>query len=193
MLNPVLHPTDGLLSYQQALDDFAIADLLHCLQTHADDDFDAAWVALKTQEAETLAVILIQALIANLNGKLLTSYLGALRHQKLDVTHALPSLKLSLPSTDLPGNFPKVETPRFRYGDRLCWISNNETTDWGTVIGCFYNFAPHCCQWRWSYLIWLDQSSPSAVWVSADIAWEEDLQVFDPVTTDDRLIENQSL
>ena len=192
MLNPVLHPTDGLLFYQQALDDFAVTDLLHCLQTYSDVDFDTAWVVLKPQEAEALAVILIQTLIANLNGKLLASYLDVLRHQKLDITHALPTLNLSSPSIDLPANFPKVETPRFRYGDHLCWISNNETSDWGTVIGYFYNFAPHRCQWRWCYLIWLDQSSPSSAWISADIAWEEDLQAFKSETSD-RLIKNQSL
>jgi hypothetical protein len=174
------------------LDDFAIADLLHCLQTYADSDFDAAWVSLTTQEAEALAIILIQTLIANLNGKLLASHLDALRHQELHITQSLPALKLSLPSTDLPVSFPKVEIPRFLYGDRLRWISNNETSDWGTVIGCFYNFAPHRCQWYWCYLIWLDQSSPSAAWISADIAWEEDLQVFDPVTSE-CLIKNQSL
>lgn len=77
---------------------------------------------------------------------------------------------------DLPSDFPNVETPRFLYGDRLRWISNGEITDWGIAIGRFYSFAPHRCCWRWCYLIWLDADSPSAAWVQADIAWEDDLE-----------------
>lgn len=182
MLHSTLRPPDGLSSYQQALDDFAITNLLHRLQTYSDTDFSAAKVALETQEAKTLAIIFIQALIENLSGKLLASYLDALRFQKLDVTQSLTTLKLSTPLTDLPDVFPNVETPRFLYGDHLCWISDNEPTDWGTVIGRFYNFAPHLCRWNWCYLIWLDSTSPSSAWVNADIAWEEDLQTFNPTT-----------
>ncbi|NEQ46962.1 MAG: hypothetical protein F6K00_26840 [Leptolyngbya sp. SIOISBB] len=66
--------------------------------------------------------------------------------------------------------------PRFLYGDRLCWKTQNDTTDWGIVIGRFYSFAPHRCHWHWCYLIWLDPDSPSAAWVKADIAWEDDLE-----------------
>lgn len=80
------------------------------------------------------------------------------------------------PKTDLPAAFPQVETPRFHYGDRLCWISYGNATDWGLVIGRFYSYAPHSRCWRWCYLIWLDPGSPSAVWIRADIAWEDDLE-----------------
>ena len=66
--------------------------------------------------------------------------------------------------------------PRFLYGDRLCWMSDGEVTDWGTVIGKFYSFAPHYDRWRWCYLLWLDIDSPSSAWLTADIAWEDDLE-----------------
>lgn len=91
------------------------------------------------------------------------------------VAESLLTNSLRSPS-DLPATFPDVETPRFLYGDRLQWISNSETTDWGSVIGRFYCFAPHCDRWQWCYLIWLDPNSPSSSCVKADIAWEEDLQ-----------------
>ncbi|MBD2033602.1 hypothetical protein H6F76_00795 [Leptolyngbya sp. FACHB-321] len=78
--------------------------------------------------------------------------------------------------SDLPANFPDVEVPRFLYGDRLRWLSNGELTDWGIAVGRFYSFAPHRCCWHWCYLIWLDPDSPSAAWVQADIAWEDDLE-----------------
>lgn len=162
--------------YQQALDNFAITDLLHQLKTYSDGKFDAAWAALNTQEAETLAAILIQTLAANLNGKLLAHYLEILRSNNFDAANYLSSLELPPPSTALPANFPDVEMPRFLYGDRLRWMSGTEATDWGVVVGRFYNFAPHCCRWRWCYLIWLDSDSPSSPWVSADIAWEDDLE-----------------
>ncbi|XGV97340.1 MAG: hypothetical protein ACAF41_32050 [Leptolyngbya sp. BL-A-14] len=171
-------PTQTLdqTGYQQALNDFAISDLLQRLKTYSDSSFDATWVALKTQEAETLAAILIQTLTANLNSKLLAVYLDAIRSKTLDVSRPLSSLHLPPPTTDLPATFPDVEMPRFLYGDRLCWLSNGEPTDWGVAIGRFYSFAPHRCCWHWCYLIWLDADSPSAAWVKADIAWEDDLE-----------------
>lgn len=46
----------------------------------------------------------------------------------------------------------------------------------GGVIGRFYSFAPHQWGWQWGYLIWLDATAPSATWVKADVAWEDDLE-----------------
>lgn len=86
-----------------------------------------------------------------------------------------PSTATDLP-TDLPTDFPHVEPPRFLEGDRLRWIGPGELADWGRAIGRFYSFAPHRRCWTWCYLIWLDVDSPSAAWVRADIAWEEDLK-----------------
>ncbi len=91
----------------------------------------------------------------------------------------IAKLHLPPPTEDLPVDFPDIETPRFSYGDRLCWKTNDTNTDHGTVIGKFYSFAPHCRRWRWCYLIWLDTNSPSAAWVRADTAWESDLQTFE--------------
>lgn len=84
--------------------------------------------------------------------------------------------KRSTSSLGPPSNFPNVEAPRFQYGDHLCWIAAGETTDRGKVVGMFYNFAPHARCWQWCYLIWLDSDSPSAPWITADIAWEDDLE-----------------
>ena len=169
--------------YQQALDDFAIPPLLYRLQTYSDANFDAAWVALKTQEAATLATILVQTLTANLNGTLLAAYLDVLRSSTLDTSNTLFNLQLPPPTTDLPTTFPDVDMPRFLYGDHLWWMSDGEPTDWGIVIGRFYSFAPHCCRWHWCYLIWLDSDSPSSAWVKADVAWEDDLQSTTPTAT----------
>jgi hypothetical protein len=97
--------------------------------------------------------------------------------------HSFPSTlnplnKLHIPPSfvDIPASFPDVEMPQFLYGDRLCWKTNNQTTDWGIVIGRFYSFAPHRRCWRWCYLIWLDPDSLSSAWLRADIAWEDDLE-----------------
>ncbi|NER30770.1 MAG: hypothetical protein F6J89_24920 [Symploca sp. SIO1C4] len=80
---------------------------------------------------------------------------------------------------NLPANFSKGKSPRFEYGERLRWISAQPDTDWGIVIGRFYNYAPHHGNWMWCYLIWLDPHSTSAAWCQVDTAWEEDLEVFD--------------
>ena len=111
------------------------------------------------------------------------------RSRQLHVIHqafgyALNPGHLHLPQTiDLPAVFPQVEAPRFRYGDRLRWIPHGNVTDWGLVIGRFYSYAPHCRRWQWCYLIWLDPASPSAAWVRADIAWEDDVEPFDQEAT----------
>lgn len=138
--------------YQQALSDFAVTDLLNQICTHLDRCSDAAWLKQHPQAVETLAAILIQALAANLNSNVLAIYLESIRHCSLDTCVNLAKLAFLSPSTDLPATFPEVEVPHFLYGDRLCWTSSDETTDWGIVIGRFYGFAPHCCGWRWCYL-----------------------------------------
>lgn len=115
-----------------------------------------------------------------LNEKLWAVYLEAIRCHTLDTANLLASLQPRPSATDLPAAFPDVEMPRFLYGDRLCWLSNGELTDWGVAIGRFYSYAPHCRRWRWCYLIWLDADSPSSAWVTADIAWEDDLEPWEP-------------
>jgi len=131
--------------YQQALDDFAIAPLLHRLKTFSDSNFDALWYNLSHQEAEVIAAILIQTLIASLKGKLLVTYLEAMRRPSPEVFQSLAPLQLPRPNKDLPAGFPDIAGPHFLYGDRLRWISKGETTDWGVVIGRAYSFAPHRC------------------------------------------------
>ncbi|MBD1804051.1 hypothetical protein H6F98_00995 [Microcoleus sp. FACHB-SPT15] len=79
----------------------------------------------------------------------------------------------------LPANFPNVISPRYKEGQFVRWISENEPNDWGIVIGRFFNDAPHLKRWSWCYLILLDKKSPSAAWVVADTAWEDDLKLFE--------------
>jgi hypothetical protein len=165
--------------YQQAKEDFAIANLLTRLKTYCDTDFDAVWMNLTQPELESLAAILIRELTTNLNGIVIASYLNAIRHGSTDIPQGLVHLAFPPPSLDLPANFPDVQTPRYLYGDKLRWICDSEKTDWGVVIGRFYSFAPHHCTWTWCYLIWLDKLSPSATRVVADIAIENDLEPID--------------
>ncbi len=164
--------------YQQALTDFAITDLLSRLSATS----DAVGGGLNPQEIETLAVILIQALTAQLNSNRLAADLDALRCNALSACNLPTSLPLPSAAIDLPTTFPDVEPPRFLEGDRLQWIAQGEPTDWGRVIGRFYSFAHHYRRWTWCYLIWLDTDSPSAAWVRADIAWEADLELLEVET-----------
>jgi len=165
--------------YQQAKEDFAIANLLTRLKTYSDTDFDAVWMNLTQPELETLAAILIRDLTSNLNGKAIADYLNAVRQGSANIPGSLIHQTFPPPSLDLPTNFPNVGTPRYLYGDKLRWICDDDKADWGVVIGRFYSFAPHHCAWMWCYLIWLDKLSPSATRVVADIAWEDDLESVD--------------
>lgn len=164
--------------YQQALEDFGLTQLLTCLQSYCDEDFDAAWMNLTQSELESLAAILIRDLTVNLNGIAIAGYLNAIRHGGAGI----PSQRtFPNPSIELPANFPDVGTPRYLYGDKLRWIPDGNKTDWGVAIGRFYSFAPHRCDWTWCYLIWLDKLSPSAVWTVTDTAWEDDLEPMEDI------------
>jgi hypothetical protein len=162
-------------AYQQALDDFGINDLLSHLSNYSDADFSAALMNLEEQELESLAAILIQRLTKSLNGKLIASYLNAIRHGDSDVLCDPTNLEIAPPSLDLPADFPDGTTARYQEGDRIQWRPLANNTDWGIVIGRFYAYAQHQCHWAICYLIWLDKDSPSSRTV-ADIAWEEDLE-----------------
>lgn len=176
-LNNLQKPELYQAGYQQALEDFAILPLLHKLRPCSGDKSDSAWVSLTNQEAEAIAVVLIQSLTAKLNSKLLATCLKNLCLSS-DLSQTVASLQLAPLTTNLPASFPNVAMPRFLYGDRLCWNAQSAATDWGIVIGRFYSFAPHTYGWQWCYLILLDATSPSATWTRADIAWEEDLQAM---------------
>jgi hypothetical protein len=163
-------------AYQQALDDFGITQLLSYISNYCDANFNAAWMNLTQPELESLSAILIRQLTANLNGKALYEYLNAMRTGSANIPSSLVHLAFESPSLALPANFPNVGTPHYMYGDKLRWICEDDKTDWGIAIGRFYSFAPHRGAWTWCYLIWLDQLSPSANRVVADIAWEDELE-----------------
>jgi hypothetical protein len=173
---PTDSPSAYQNGYQQALEDFAIAQLLTQLQSYSSADFDAVQMNLTQPEVESLAAILIRDLTPNLKGIAIAGYLNAIRHTSTDISPNLfhPTCRIS--SVLLPEAFPFVNPPRFFYGDRLRWIPDGDKTDWGIAIGRFYSFAPHRCAWTWSYLIWLDSLSPSYAKTVADTAWEDDLE-----------------
>lgn len=166
--------------YQQALSDFGITELLEKLSNFSDNDFNAQWLYKEPGELDSLAAILIQQLINNLNGKLIGGYLNAIRHGNSDVFEAPISLEFPQ-SVRLPSNFPdSTLSPHFLYGDKVRLVPVSSSSEWGVVIGRFYSYAAHRCSWMWCYILWLDQASFSASWVVATTVWEEDLEPYAP-------------
>jgi len=187
MIKTASAKSDRSQTYQQALDDFGITQLLSYLTNYVDTDFNAQLMNLEEQELKSLAAILIQRLISNLNGKLIASYLNAIRYGDSHIIFDPTNLQIPLPSIDLPAHFLKTITPRYQEGDRVRWRPISNTTDWGIVIGRFY--TQHHCQWTVYYIVKLDRNSPSAAWIVADTAWEEDLE---PIADNDgKLLENE--
>jgi hypothetical protein len=176
MIKRFCYETDKHKAYQQALDDFGITELLEKLSNYSDKDFDSTWMSLEEEEVSNLAAILISSLAKSLDGKLIAQHLSAVDNGNQNI---LPvPLKLEVPF--LPIDFcDRAKSPRFVYGDKLRWLNSGSNPDWGTVIGRFYSFAPHLYDWTWCYQIWLNEDSPSAAWVSTDIAWEQDLEPFE--------------
>jgi hypothetical protein len=95
---------DRYRGYQQALEDFAIPNLLTRLKTYSDADFDAAWMNLTQPELESLAAILIRQLTANLKGKAIAGYLNAIRHGSTDIPSSLVHLVFPPPSKRSPSS-----------------------------------------------------------------------------------------
>lgn len=165
-------------TYQQALDDFGITQLLSRISNYSDADFDATWMQLTQQELESIAALLIQQLTANLQGNLIANYLNILRNVAGEIISDLPTPELKALSTPtaLPPGFPQQTTaPLFWCGDPVRWIPQPDETETNTgiVIGRFYAYALHRAQWAWKYLIWLTDSS---LLVVADTAWEQDIE-----------------
>lgn len=165
-------------TYQQALDDFGITELLSHLSNYSDVDFNAQLMNLEKQELESLAAILIQRLTENLKGKQIASYLNAIRHGDSDVLCDPTNLAIPQASPEIPANFPQGPTPRYKEGARVRWRPLTNHTDWGIVTGRYYTYCRHRCSWAVCYLIRLDKDSPSAAWTVSDTAWEEDLEAL---------------
>jgi hypothetical protein len=171
-------PTPYTPTDPQALDDCGMAALLRYIRHYADADFSAARMHLEEWEIEHLAALAIQRFTQNLDGKLLASYLNAIRHG--DASALFDPIHREIPpAASFPSDRP---TPRYREGDRVCWQPLAGSGDWGTAIGRCYSYIPECQQWGLRYLIWLDADSPSARWTPADTAWEADLKPYPPLS-----------
>ncbi|MGB3692920.1 MAG: hypothetical protein WA865_16160 [Spirulinaceae cyanobacterium] len=171
MVKPVGTTSNSYGKSQQVEDDFGLKKLLSHLRSHTDTES----INVEEQELKSLAKMIIEGLAKSLDSKQVASYLNALRHG-----HSKPcqdSLNLEIPAstTKAIDNFPANTKPRYQEGDRVRWQSPGNSSDWGVIIGHFYAYAKHNYQWGICYLVWLDVNSPSADWIVADTAWEEDL------------------
>ncbi len=171
MIKPVSTTSNSYGKNQQINDHFGVKKLLSYLRSYVDADS----MSIGEQELKNLAKMMIEDLANNLDSKQVTSYLNALRYGDSESYQDALNLEIPTPTTKALDNFPANAKPRYREGDSVKWQSPNNISDWGVIIGHFYAYAKHNCQWGICYLIWLDVNSPSADWVVADTAWEEDL------------------
>ena len=76
----------------------------------------------------------------------------------------------------LPKGFPQMSSaPKFSLGDRVRFVPLLAEA-YGIIVGLRFAPAEHLQGWR--YIIWLDLQSPSRVWTSSDLAWEDDLPLL---------------
>jgi hypothetical protein len=134
------------ISYQQALCDFGITELIETLSNFCDPNFDAARMQLEEQELEHLATFLVQQLCGSLNGKMMAGYLNVVRNADAWTIADLPKLDLKPLQHPfvLPKSFPhQTSVPRFLDGELVRWLllPNHTQTDRGIVIGRFFAFA----------------------------------------------------
>lgn len=174
MVKPVGTTSNSYGKSQQFEDDFGINKLLSHLRSHVDTDS----INIEEQELKTLAKMMIEGLTESLDSKQITNYLHTLRQGNSEPYQDDLNLEIPAPTTKAKDNFPINTKPLYQGGDRVRWQSPYSDYDWGVVIGSFYAYARHNCQWGIYYLVWLDVQSPSADWVVADTAWEEDLELI---------------
>lgn len=158
--------------YQQALIDFGIADLIEKIGEYS----DTMRMEMEPEEREALAAIFVQRLSDNITEKHVSDYFKIIRNGSDDVLANPIHLEVVSPSCNHAPNFAKAVLPRYSEGTRVRWKPINDNNEWGVIIGRFYAFASHRCDWMWRYIVFLDIDSPSADWVAADTAWEDDLE-----------------
>ncbi|MFP4124589.1 MAG: hypothetical protein ACLFWI_27060 [Coleofasciculus sp.] len=163
-----------MTTYQQALDDFGIIQLLQKLIVDTP-------VQLDSEERESLAAFLIEQLTLCLDQSLIVQCLQVMNSgdkmmisDRVSLALAGMAVRVFTPKSPV---FPDESKAGFQIGDRVAWkpLFNN-SPDWGVVMGRFYAYGRQGWQWGWQYVVWLDEASPSSVWTVADTAWEEDLQ-----------------
>lgn len=169
------HPDAERKGYHQALADFFVADLLEkigfCANTNR--------MELEPEEREALAAMFVKRLCDSLTETHVSDYFNTLRYRSDDL---LPNpIHLEVLSCDLPPNFADALPPRYVEGTRVRWVSVDENREWGVILGRFYAFALHLCAWSWRYVVWIESDSPSAEWIVADTAWENDLEPMEAV------------
>lgn len=150
---------------QQALTKFGITQLLSLLKHYRDIDFDASQMHLTDAEVDAIAQLFIQELIQSLNGKLIAGALNTLRHSE-------EMEEQGEQGENFYNRHLSTPTPRYAEGDRVQWKTNQ--TDWGVILGHFYEYNHN--QWMVYYIIQLAPDSPSAAWVTTDTASEVDLE-----------------
>lgn len=158
--------------YQQALIDFGIVDLIDKIGDYS----DAISMEMEPEECESVAALFVQQLSENLTPTHVIDSLNSLRHSGDDIVGNPIHLEIIPSSSNLTPNFTEAIPPRYSEGSCVRWKTLSANREWGVVIGRFYAFAPHQCGWGWRYIVRLDSDSPSAAWVCADTAWEDDLE-----------------
>lgn len=174
--SPDASPDAERKGYHQALTDFCIADLIAKIGVCSDTNR----MEFEPEEREALAAMFVKRLTDSLNEKHVGDYLNIIRNSFEDVLPNPILIEVS-PSCKLTPNFADALTPRFLDGARVRWVAVDENREWGVVMGRFYAFALHLCSWTWRYVVWLDSDSPSAEWIVADTAWENDLEPMEAV------------
>ena len=183
---------------QQALAEFGMIQLLDLIKHYCDIDFDASQMHLTDAEVNAIAKLFIQELTRSIDGKLIAGALNALRHgeEMEEIAEIIRRGEAFAPifigfeptsqrecfapspianrQSPIANRQSPIPTPRYQEGDRVEWKTNK--TDWGVILGRFYDYHPDHNQWMVYYIIQLAPDSPSAAWVTTDTASEADLE-----------------
>jgi len=158
---------------QQALAELGLTQLLARIKHYRDIDFDASQMHLTDAEVNAIANLFIQELTRSIDGKLIAGVLNALRHGE-EMEEIGKQRKQGEWGENFYNRHLPLPTPGYTEGDRVQWTTNK--TDWGVILGRFYDYNHHHNQWMVYYIIQLAPDSPSAAWVTTDTASEADLE-----------------
>lgn len=153
--------------YSQALNDYALTNLLETVKQ--------TYPILTASESSLIAALLIKQSLQAINFELVSNYLHAIHNAYLVDAFTAP-ITLEYPQSLALPNLSSIPSPYYAIGDRVRLTPVDGATEWGTLIGYYLCYAAHRCQWVCRYILFLDETSPSAAWIKSTFAWEDEIE-----------------
>jgi hypothetical protein len=157
---------NGQKGYAQSLEDYGITNVLKALQQ--------IHPTLLSSESSLIINLLMNQFSQVINPELIDRYLHTIRNGQQNYFNAPITLEYP-PSINLP-DLSKINNPCYSIGTKVRLTPIDGAAEWGTLVGYYLCYSLHHCKWMYRYILFLDQTSPSAAWIKSSFAWEDEIE-----------------